>query len=643
LALLVLTLAACEGISPTQPLTSREGAKVLSSPPGEDVFHFVIFGDRTGGPAAGIEVLAQAVEETNLLDPDLVMTVGDLVEGNNEPPQWLEQMHEYQGTMSGLAMPWYPVAGNHDVYWKDTEPPRHHEQDYETHFGPLWYWFGHKNAAFIVLYSDEGNPETGEKGFKRPDLIRMSEEQLAWLAASLERTEGYDHVFVFLHHPRWLSGRYPDGNWERVHDLMVAAGNVSAVFAGHIHRQHYAGVRDGITYMTLATIGGGMPMDVPGTGWLSHMNMVTVRPDSFEVATIPVGAVLDPEAMTPEHLDDIDRARALPVEGLTESLRISGEGGASGEVRYRVLNGTQAPVEISAFMDNQAGDWRIRPRHQHLALARGESREIAFRLERPRDDFQEIFSIPRLAVQVDYLGGGRRVGLPERRRFVPLRPAPLAYPKAAAKGDQALALDGKGGALWFAAEAIPDLAGPFTLEAWVRPEAPEGNHTVIGRFAGRGLALLLSDGRPRLLLGHRKRRLDLRGPAGALEVGRWHHLAAIYDGARVRLYVDGAEVAAAEVETDALRLKSGLPLYVGANPDENGGAGAFFQGAIDEVRISALARYETARFDPPARHEGDPQTLLLLHLDRDDGPFALDASPGRRHGIGIGAVSFVAR
>ena len=68
---------------------------------------------------------------------------------------------------------------------------------------------------------------------------------------------------------------------------------------------------------------------------------------------------------------------------------------ATGEVRYRVLNGTQAPVEISAFMDNQAGDWRIRPRHQHLVLAPGESREIAFRLKRPRDDFQEIFSIPR--------------------------------------------------------------------------------------------------------------------------------------------------------------------------------------------------------------------------------------------------------
>ena len=75
LAVLVLAVGACEGVFPTQPLTSREGAKTLALPSDEEVFHFVVFGDRTGGPAEGIEVLAQAIEETNLLDPDLVMTV----------------------------------------------------------------------------------------------------------------------------------------------------------------------------------------------------------------------------------------------------------------------------------------------------------------------------------------------------------------------------------------------------------------------------------------------------------------------------------------------------------------------------------------------------------------------------------------
>ena len=59
-------------------VTNRVGARELALPD-EDAgaFTFAVFGDRTGGPAEGVQVLAQAVDETNLLGPDLVMTVGD--------------------------------------------------------------------------------------------------------------------------------------------------------------------------------------------------------------------------------------------------------------------------------------------------------------------------------------------------------------------------------------------------------------------------------------------------------------------------------------------------------------------------------------------------------------------------------------
>src|SRR5688572_28160710 len=69
--------------------TDRAGARVLPLPKSADVFHFVVYGDRTSGQPAGIEVLAQAVADTNLLDPDLVMTVGDLVQGYNTTTEWL--------------------------------------------------------------------------------------------------------------------------------------------------------------------------------------------------------------------------------------------------------------------------------------------------------------------------------------------------------------------------------------------------------------------------------------------------------------------------------------------------------------------------------------------------------------------------
>ena len=60
--------------------TNRTSKKVLPLPKEEDVFHFVIYGDRTGGPDEGIKVLEQAVKDTNLLDPDLGFTPHSFVE-----------------------------------------------------------------------------------------------------------------------------------------------------------------------------------------------------------------------------------------------------------------------------------------------------------------------------------------------------------------------------------------------------------------------------------------------------------------------------------------------------------------------------------------------------------------------------------
>ncbi|WP_145196642.1 hypothetical protein [Planctomycetes bacterium Poly30] len=62
-------------------LTSRKSPIELPLPDEEDAFFFMVYGDRTGGPASGVALLRQAVEETNLIDPDLVLTVGDLVQG----------------------------------------------------------------------------------------------------------------------------------------------------------------------------------------------------------------------------------------------------------------------------------------------------------------------------------------------------------------------------------------------------------------------------------------------------------------------------------------------------------------------------------------------------------------------------------
>lgn len=640
----LLALAACQSLEPTAVHTDRAAALSLTAPEEEGAFQFAIFGDRTGGPVEGIEVLRQAVVETNLLSPDLVMTVGDLVQGYNKTPQWLDQMREYKSVMSDLAMPWYPVAGNHDVYWGgDGAPPGHHEADYEANFGPLWYWFAHKNATFIVLYSDEGDVETNRKGFEDSDLIRMSDKQMAWLERTLSETSDYDHVFVFLHHPRWISERYHDGNWKRVHELLVAAGNVSAVFAGHIHRQRYDGLRDGIAYFTLATIGGIMPMDVPGSGWLNHSLLVTVRANGFEVATIPVGAVLDPEAMTPERLQDVDEARNTSVERLSQDLLLGSDGEASGELRYRVQNDASRPVEVSVSLGQRGSDWIAKPNRQDLTLAPGQGAEIEFSLQRKADGSTEALSIPIVAVDVHYLGEDRRVSFPKRFAAVPLKPVPEHPPESTATPERALKLDGQGAGYWFAPDLIEIESGSFTLEAYVRIDRTDVTGVVIGDYDKSGYALMLTDGRPQFVLGPQGRHLNLMAPRDrALRSGAWHHVAAVYDGAEARLYLDGQLIASAKAAPEQVLTPNELPLFVGGNAVADGSIEFSLEGAVDELRISTVARYRGESFRPVRRFEPDEETVLLLHLDGIGGPFALDASFHGRHGIGIGENQFVA-
>jgi hypothetical protein len=132
----------------------------------------------------------------------------------------------------------------------------------------------------------------------------------------------------------------------------------------------------------------------------------------------------------------------------------------------------------------------------------------------------------------------------------------------------------------------------MTLEAWVKPNILSGWRSVILKEAPPSTlaySLYANDNVPRPAT-------TIRVPAGDLSaagtsgipLNQWTHLASSYDGATIRLYVNGTQVA--QTSTSGSMVSSTAPLRIGGNAIW----GEYFAGAIDEVRVyrRALAASE---------------------------------------------------
>ncbi|MEM1041117.1 MAG: LamG-like jellyroll fold domain-containing protein [Bacteroidota bacterium] len=134
----------------------------------------------------------------------------------------------------------------------------------------------------------------------------------------------------------------------------------------------------------------------------------------------------------------------------------------------------------------------------------------------------------------------------------------------------------------------------ITLEARINPTAwrdqPFQGSVLNKEQAGgagndEGYALRVGgNGRANLLLGNGSWQ-ELTTPNGTLALNVWQHVAATYDGATMRIYVDGAEVAARSLSHSITANDFALRVGSSENSPER-----TFPGGIDEVRVWNVAR-----------------------------------------------------
>jgi predicted phosphodiesterase len=263
-----LPTATDDAIGPELPTATQEITATLTPTPTVTVtpttssaapaLIFAVAGDSRDGPDVYRRVLASVQVDGS----QFLVHTGDLVNQGTEA-QW----QGFQETMTGFALPFYPVPGNHDGLLGQLD-------GYLAYSGApaARYSFDAGPAHFTLADSHNGGISAGELAWLRDDLSATAQSlKLVILHHPPFDPDGTDHIMAY-------------GN-EGFMDLMVEQG-VDAVFAGHIHA-YVQGEREGVPYYI--TGGAGAPLyggDHPQAFY--HYLRVTIESEEITVEVIKV-------------------------------------------------------------------------------------------------------------------------------------------------------------------------------------------------------------------------------------------------------------------------------------------------------------------------------------------------------------------
>lgn len=282
-----------------------------------DKFTFAVFSDLTGGERE--RVFEIAVAQLNLLRPEFIMNVGDLIEGGTEN---LEEIAAQWGSFDERAeratAPVFYAGGNHDLTGSVLQGV------WDERIGPRYYHFVYKNVLFLVLDTEDNTPartqeifeirkagievymNEGPEAFEETEYANLPEkssgnltlEQSSYFVETIAANPNVHWTFLFMH----------KAPWERVNETNFAAVEQAlterpyTVFNGHIHAYEYIN-RLGRDYIRLATTGG---KQFPGTPMsMDHVTLVTVDDEGVDIANLKMSGIFDKMGHVPLDGDNV--------------------------------------------------------------------------------------------------------------------------------------------------------------------------------------------------------------------------------------------------------------------------------------------------------------------------------------------------
>ena len=235
-------------------------------------FQFAIVTDPAGGRRPG--VFEKAMLQINLLQPEFVMCVGDLIEGGTENREMLQEQYDGMDTvLNSLQMRFFRVAGNHDISNAVMT------NVYRNRYGSPYYHFVYKNVLFLIVCTED--PPSGN----------ISDTQASHLRTILQDNKSVRWTLVFMHAPLFVEneGKLHEG-WAKIENMLKDRPH--NVFAGHWHT-YAKHEKHGRSYIHLATTGGSSGLRGIAVGEFDHIMWVTMTDEGPRIANLMLDGIHD--------------------------------------------------------------------------------------------------------------------------------------------------------------------------------------------------------------------------------------------------------------------------------------------------------------------------------------------------------------